>query len=139
MNDFFRRTFGKAGALAYLGEAGAHVWVLTHKGFELASLKLWADWYFFILGGYATAGLFTYATQVKWRGCRWCVVYWFTTLWTLGTVLLHAYIIFFAPGDELQKHKMLQIFPPAYSWIGLAYSLFFVWYLGTLELLRSEE
>lgn len=139
MNDFFRRTFQFAGALAYLGEAGAHIWVLTHKGFELKLLPLWADWFFFIIGGYATAGLFLYSTQVKWKGCRWCVVYWFTTLWTLVTVLLHTYIIFFAPGDSLKKHEILHVFHPWYSWIGLTYSLFFTWYLATLKLLRREE
>jgi hypothetical protein len=133
MTDFFRRTFKYAGALAYLGEAAAHVWVLCTPN-ELKDLKWWADAYFLILGGYATIGLLIYPTQVKFRGCRWCVVYWITTLWTLGSVLLHAYILFIA-----RSHEILKIFPNWYSWIGLAYCLFFTWYLATLKLLRREE
>jgi len=133
MIDFFRRTFAKSGALAYLGEAGAHVWVLTHRDFTLEKLPFLADVFFLILGGYATIGLFLHPTQVKFRGCRWCVVYWFTTLWTLGSVLLHAYILI------VRSHHILHIFPRWWSWLGLAYCLFFTGYLATLKLLRREE
>ena len=133
MSDSFRRTFQFAGALAYLGEAGAHVWVLTHKDFTLEKLPFLADVFFLLLGGYATIGLLLYRTQVKWRGCRWCVVYWFTTLWTLGSVLLHAYILI------VWSHSVLHIFPRWWSWLGIAYCLFFAIYLATLKLLRREE
>lgn len=130
--DFYRRSFAKAGALAYLGEAAAHVVVLT-TSFRLSMLPFAADWFFLLLGGYSAAGLWALATQVKLRGCGWCVVYWITTLHLTISVLLHAYLI------AVHSHERLTIFHQPYSILGLAYCLFFTWYLWTLPLPRRAE
>jgi hypothetical protein len=126
--SLFRRVFPKAGALAYLGEAGAHVWVLTHKNFSLERLPLAADGFFLVLGGPSTLGLWRYRKQITFRTCRSCVAYWFTLLHITVSVVLHGYIVVFD-----RKHRILRIFPRCYSVLGLAYCLFFTRYLWTFE------
>lgn len=125
---FFRRAFPKEGALAYLGEAVGHVWVLTHKSFSLERLTLAADGYFLLLGGPSTLGLWRYRRQMRFRSCRGCLAYWFTVLHITVSLLLHGYIVVFD-----RKHRVLRIFPRWYSVLGLAYCLFFVGYLWRLD------
>ncbi len=129
-----RRTFATAGALAYLGEGGAHAWILTHRNFSLQNLPLAADGYFLVFGSPSALGLWRYARQMRFRNCRWCVTYWFTTLHITVSCLLHAYIVLFD-----RKHRILRIFPRWYSIVGLAYCLFFARYLTTLEVQPWDE
>lgn len=131
---FFRQSFARAGAFAFLGEAGAHVWVLTHRNFTLEQLPLWADWFFLILGGYGMVGLWMNLHYLRIRACRTYFWYLFVTLFLTVSVLLHAYIIFFDPD-----HTILRIFPRWYSWLGLAYCLLFAWTLLRIKVLPREE
>jgi hypothetical protein len=132
--DFHRGSFARAGAFAFLGEAVAHVLViignlpvpaLSRWGLpNLLALSKWGfltDWFFIILGGYSAVGLWLYWSQVRIKRCRDCFWYWFITLFITITVLLHAYIILSA------KHEILENFPWWYSFLGLAYCLFFAW------------
>ena len=64
--SFFRATYAKAGGIAFLGELGAHILVLA-SGFRLADLPFWADWLFFILGGYSTIGFIVFWDRLVWR------------------------------------------------------------------------
>jgi hypothetical protein len=132
--NFFRRTFARAGAFAFLGEAGAHVWVLTHKHFTLEQLPLWADWFFFLVGGYSAVGLWLNIHYLRVRNCRTYFWYLFVTLFLSVTVLLHAYILAFD-----HQHTILHIFPRWYSWIGLAYCLAYAWTLVRIRVLPREE
>lgn len=136
--DFFRNTFARAGAFAYLGEAAAHVWVLTHRHtFLLRNLPLWADAYFFILGGYCMIGLWLYSRRIRIKRCRSCFVFWITTLHLTVSVLLHTYILLF---DHAHKILSPKLFPWWYSFIGFAYCIFFAWYLVLgLKLLPEED
>lgn len=138
MMDFFRRTFGTAGAIAYLGDTVAHVAVLT--GYlatlqDLGRYGLRTDWFFFVLGAYSAMGLVRYATQVRIKRFRSCCFYWLVTLSITVTALLHGFII--VTNDV--PHRTLRFFPPWYSWFGLAYCLVFAWYLFRLKLLPEEE
>jgi len=138
--DFFRRTFARAGAFAFLGEAVAHVAVLTNCLLNLQDLSQFgflSDWFFLLIGGYSAVGLWVYSREWKFKRCRTCFWYGFVTLFISATVLLHAYII--AIGDRLHHTLRPEIFPPWYSWIGLAYCLAFVWTLLRLKLAPREE
>ncbi|HEX7154270.1 MAG TPA: hypothetical protein VF618_22470 [Thermoanaerobaculia bacterium] len=132
---FFRTTFARAGAFAFLGEGAAHVYVLyRHGGWVLKDLPLWADWFFLLLGGYSSIGLILYAYRVKirnWRSWAWLR---FVTAFLIVSVLLHGYIIVFDPG-----HRILRIFPWWYSFLGLTYCLAFAWTLLWVKLLPGEE
>jgi hypothetical protein len=123
--DFFARTFGKAGAIAYLGELGVHVLVLT-TSFRLVDLPIWADLAFVILGGYCAVlmWLFRSAMVERFGDPEVRVV---TTLFVTVSVLLHLFFI------VVQSHAALGIFGRDFSYLGVAYSLFLVLRLGTLE------
>lgn len=131
MREFYRKTFGKAGALAYAGEGLAHVYFLL-TGYSLVDLPFWADWYFVILGLYCGVGLvsYGYACEIERRRCcdRWAYV--FTTLMTVGPVALHITMI------AARSHEVLKAFPWGYSFVGLAYCTFFIWWLWTLRTVR---
>ena len=122
--SFFRATYAKAGGIAFLGELGAHILVLT-SGFRLSDLPFWADWFFFILGGYSTIGFFVFRDGLIWRcGDRFFTQ--FTVLWMGASVLLHGYIIFIA-----RSHEILRIFGRNYSFIGVLYCFVFGLHLIT--------
>ena len=125
--ELYQKTFGKAGALAYLGEAGAHVFVLL-ANFRLTGLPFAADWFFAILGLYSGVGLVVFAHRLDRRG-RWHkFIHGLVTLWTLGSVALHIYIII------VHSHASLVIFPRWYSLLGLTYCLYFAWWLWVVRL-----
>ena len=128
--SFFRATYAKAGGIAFLGELGAHILVLT-SGFRLFDLPFWADWFFFILGGYSTIGFIVFRDGLIWR-CGDKFFTQFTVLWMGASVLLHGYIIFIA-----RNHEILRIFSRNYSFIGLLYSFVFGLHLLTQKT-RSE-
>jgi len=138
---FFRNTFARAAAFAFLGEAVAHVLILLHRnfclkydpGFRLADIPFWADALMLILGGYGAAGLWIFFHELRVRRCRTCFWYAFIALFLTITVLLHAYIL------VRHSHAILEIFPQWYSWIGLTYCLCFAWTLLRMKLLPREE
>jgi hypothetical protein len=123
--DFFARTFGKAGAIAYLGELAVHVLVLT-TSFRLVDLPGWADWAFVILGGYCALLMWVFRTSMapRFGDPEVRVV---TTLFVTVSALIHLYFII------VQSHEALGIFGRGFSYVGVAYSLFLVLRLGTLE------
>ncbi len=129
MIQFYRKSFAKAGALAYVGEGGAHIYILF-TSFRLADIPFIADWYFAVLALYCGIGLlsFAYSGEIERRNCcdRWAYVV--TSLMTIGPVALHTSII------VAKSHDILKIFPWGYSLFGLTYSIFFTWWLWTLRL-----
>jgi hypothetical protein len=122
---FFARTFGKAGALAFLGEAGAHVWILTTP-FRFVDLPFWADWYFLLLGGYGAIFMWLFRTAMVPR-CGDPEVRVIATLFITISVLLHLYII------VVHDHAILRVFGRSYSYLGLTYCIFFALRFWTLE------
>jgi hypothetical protein len=122
--SFFRATYAKAGGIAFLGELGAHILVLT-TSFLLVDLPFWADWFFFILGGYSTIGFIVFRDALIWR-CGDKFFTQFTVLWMGASVLLHGYIIFIA-----HSHEILRIFSRNYSFIGVLYCFVFGLHLIT--------
>jgi hypothetical protein len=131
MREFYRQTFAKAGALAYIGEGAAHIYFLI-TGARLADIPFAADWYFATLGTYCSIGLLMYAYTCKLERRRCCDTwaYVVTTLMTVGPVALHICII------VAHSHEILKIFPWAYSFFGLTYCIFFTYWLSTLRLKR---
>jgi hypothetical protein len=132
MREFYRQSFGLAGALAYIGEGSAHVYFLL-TGYRLADIPFIADWYFAILGTYCSIGLLIYAYSGKLERRRCCDTwaYVVTTLMTVGPVALHICIIL------AQSHEILKIFPWAYSFFGLVYCTFFTWWLATVRVKQT--
>jgi hypothetical protein len=122
---FFARTFGKAGALAYLGELVAHLLVLT-TSFRLVDLPFAADWAFVVLGGYCAfmLWLFRSALVPRFADPEVRVV---VTLFVTVSVLIHLYMI------VVHSHDVLGIFGRGFSVFGVLYSAFLVLRLGTLE------
>lgn len=142
MIDFFRRTFTRAAALAFLAEAVAHVLILLHRNFrlqydpnfDLSHIPLWADALMFVIGGWGALGLWVCFQHLRIRHCRTCFWYGFVTLFLTITVLLHLYILLLD-----HEHHILTIFPQWYSWIGLAYCLVFAVTLLRMRLLPRQE
>lgn len=122
----YRKTFSKAGALAYLGEAGAHVLILC-SGFRLVSLPFIADWFFAVLGSYCAVGLLVFARKLRYRGAWDRFLHGLITLHILISVALHLYIIITG------SHAILLIFKQWYSFIGLAYCLCFAYWLWRVQ------
>jgi hypothetical protein len=122
---FFARTFGKAGAIAYLGELVAHLLVLT-TSFRLVDLPFPADWAFVVLGGYCAfmLWLFRSALVPRFADPEVRVV---VTLFVTVSVLIHLYII------VVHSHDVLGIFGRGFSVFGVFYSAFLVLRLGTLQ------
>jgi hypothetical protein len=122
---FFARTFGKAGAIAYLGELVAHLLVLT-TSFRLVDLPFAADWAFVVLGGYCAfmLWLFRSALVPRFADPEVRVV---VTLFVTVSVLIHLYII------VVHSHDVLGIFGRGFSVFGVFYSAFLVLRLGTLQ------
>lgn len=134
MSQFYRKTFGKAGALAYAGEGAVHIWILF-RGYRLAYIPFLFDWYFVVLATYCSIGLlaFAYSGEIERRYCcdRWAYV--ITTLMTVGPVALHLSII------SARSHDILNAFPWAYSIFGLVYCVFFIWWLWTVRVRPPSE
>jgi hypothetical protein len=122
---FFARTFGKAGAIAYLGELVVHLLVLT-TSFRLVDLPFAADWAFVVLGGYCAfmLWLFRSALVPRFADPEVRVV---VTLFVTVSVLIHLYII------VVHSHAVLGIFGRGFSVFGVFYSAFLVLRLGTLQ------
>jgi hypothetical protein len=139
--NFFRRTFARAAALAFLAEAVVHVLILIHRNlrlqpdpdFRLSHIPLWADALMLIIGGYGVLGLWIFFQELRIRRCRTCFWYGFITLFLTITVLLHTYILLFD-----HAHKILEMFPQWYSWIGLAYCIAYAVTLLRMRLLPEE-
>jgi hypothetical protein len=133
MLNFYRRSFGKAGALAYLGEGAVHVYILF-TNYRLADIPFLFDWFFAVLATYCGIGLlwFAYTRQIQRRRCCDTWAYVITTMMTVGPVALHATII------SAHDHSILRAFPKLYSVLGLVYCSFFVWWLWTLRVERSN-
>lgn len=127
MSNVYRKTFGKAGALAYLGEAGAHIAVLF-TGFRLTDLPFAADWFFALFGSYCGIGLLIFARNIDAKGKWGKVAYCLTTAHIWVSVVLHGYIIL------VRSHAFLDIFSQRYSYLGLAYCIFFVAWLWMVRL-----
>lgn len=122
---FFARSFGKAGALAYLGDLVVHLLVLT-TSFRLVDLPFWADWAFLLLGGYCAIlmWLFRSATVPRFGDPEVRVA---TTLYVTASVLLHLYMII------VHSHDLLAGFGRGFSVFGALFALFLILRLGTLE------
>lgn len=129
--NFLRRTFPIAGILAYIGDAGAHVCVLL-TSFRLHQLPLWAHIYFIVFGVWCALGMWKFASEARHEGCWWCGVYYILALHVTGASILHIYIVLF------DDNEILEIFPRWYSWLGLAYCLFFAWYLWRLKVVKRS-
>ena len=133
MLDFYRKSFGKAGALAYLGEGAVHIWILL-TNYRLADIPFLYDWYFATLATYCGIGLlwFAYTAQIRRRNCCDTWAYVVTSLMTIGPVALHISII------AAHDHDILRIFSKLYSVLGIVYCSFFIWWLWTLRVERSH-
>lgn len=121
----FARTFGKAGALAYLGELVAHLLVLS-TSFRLVALPAWADWAFVILCGYSAVLMWVFRSAMVPRfGDPEVRV--LVTAFATVSVLLHIYFII------VQNHDALGMLGRGFSAFGVVYSLFLILRLWTLE------
>jgi len=139
--NYFRRTFAGAAALAFLGEAVAHVLIIIHRNFRLQydpafrlkDIPFWADAVMLVIGGYGVLGLWIFFHELRIRRCRTCFWYGFITLFLTITVLLHAYILI------VHSHAILRIFSYGYSFLGLAYCIAFAVTLLLMRLLPTED
>ncbi len=121
-----RVVFPKVVAMIYTGGTVAHVLRLIFRP-DLTDMPFWVDWVLVILGPIGAAGIFVYATNVRYRG-RWeHITHWLIFVHLSISVVFHAWII------AVQSHDAVSVFPYSYSCFAALYFAFFAWRSWTIR------